>query len=117
VGEITFWQGAGKLIGTVPNEAAQLPCDAATAVAGISHIVFRNGYTLTPPWMYRATWSDQDGDHEVSTLTQADLVLVQTAIGLRRVHPEAIFVRDTRNLLIAHGHFPGRSPYHAPMRA
>jgi hypothetical protein len=117
VDQITFWQANFRLIASVPAEVAHLPPDAATAVAGMSHMIFRSGITLAKPWVYRATWSDQDGDHEVSTLTRADLALLDAAITLRRQHPDATSVLETRNLLINHHHFPWLQPYHAPTHA
>lgn len=115
--EITFWQAGFKLIASVPAEAAQLPADAATAVAALSHMIARNGITLAKPWIYHATWSDLDGAHEVSTLTPADLDLIEAAHALRDSHPEATSILSTRNLLIVNGHFPWLQPYHMPTRA
>lgn len=114
--EITFWQAGFKLTASAPAEAAHLPADAATAVAGLSHLILRDTRLLPTPWVYRATWQDSLGAHEVCTLTPADLTLVQAAIALREAHPQAVSLLDTRNLLIAHGHFPHLEPDRLPAR-
>jgi hypothetical protein len=113
---MTFWQAGFKLLASAPAEAAQLPADAATAVAGLSHLILRDARVLPEPWVYRATWEDGLGAHEVSTLARCDLALVQTAIALRQAHPDAATLLDTRNLLITNGHLPWLKPYHLPAR-
>lgn len=116
-GKITFRQAAHKLTAGAVVEAEALPADAATAVATISHMLYRDGITQREPWLHSATWDDEAGEHVVSMITLADRDLVKTAIAYRQDHPDLQSVQATRNFLIDHGHFPDLKPYPEPTPA